>query len=194
MKKLAFISDVFFYGALTAFFTLCFFRFLRISLFASALLALVCGGLVSCAAFCLISRKRKAVFLKRSQEREKQILLENLCLLSKEKQLKFFKTLFSLETQSLEKTSNSTHFSSENAHYFLRLHFTPVCQDEVAGVSRWKTQKQKIIVCNAVDEQAKSLADRLNIAFFTGDEIYQTVLKVHILEENLLQKAQEDYD
>ena len=176
MKKLAFISDVIFYGALSALFSLCFFRFLRISLFFSFFLAIACGGLVSCASFCLLARKRKAVFLKRSQEREKQILLESLCLLSKEKQLEFFKSLFSLQSQPTLKTSKCTHFSSENARYFLKLRFAPVCQDDVASVSRYKTKKQKIIVCNTVEEQAKALEERLKNP--TTEDLLKQIIKL----------------
>ena len=77
MKKIALISDALFYGLLLFVFTLCFFRFLRLSLFLSLLLALVCGLLTCFASVALLLHKQKIVFLKRSEEGEKMKFFEN---------------------------------------------------------------------------------------------------------------------
>ena len=90
MKKSAFISDLIFTFLAAGIFTLCLFRYLRIDLFPSFLLAVVCGALAACAVGAFLASRRKTHFLKKSDEAQKEKLLLHLCLLSDVQKTNYF--------------------------------------------------------------------------------------------------------
>jgi len=186
MKKSAFISDVLFYGLLVGIFTLCLFRFLRLRLFLSVVLGGVCGILAACASASLLMHKRKNYFLKRSEEGKKERLLEHLCLLSDEKKTQLLCSVFSKSTQSSIKKSGKLRMIGEDTFYFLHLKFTPVTADEVASAARWKTGKQKVLVCNLIDEYALALGEKLGLQFCLGEDIYQATKTANALPSEFL--------
>lgn len=186
MKKSAFISDVLFYGLLVGTFTLCLFRFLRLRLFTSVMLGGVCGILSACAATSLLMQRRKNFSLKRSEEGKKERLLEHLCLLSDEKKTQLLCSAFSKSTQSTVRQMGKLRMAGEENFYFLHLKFAPVTADEVASAARWKTGKQRVLVCNLIEENALALGEKLGVRICTGEDIYQAVKTAEELPDKFL--------
>ena len=184
MKKSAFISDLIFTFSLTAIFFLCFFRYLKLNMPLSILFACVCGGIATLGVGALGQNKRKKLFLKHSEATQKDKLLAHLSLLSDAKKTALFQSILSKEG-SVQRFS-SLRLTGENALYFLKLRFSPVCADEIATISRIKTAKEKILLCNFIEEDAKTLCAALNIRVWTGNEVYALVKEANALPEEYL--------
>ena len=184
MKKSAFISDVLFSFFLFAVFTLCLFRYLRLSMPVSLLLCLVCGLLSAMGIGALLQSKRKTLFIKQSEEAQKERLLTHLALLSDEQKTNYFKQIFAREGEV--KRFSRLRLATEHAFYFLFFRFSPVTADEVVSVSRLKTAKEKVLLCNRIDEGAKLLCSQLNIRLQTGESVYKTVKDAGALPQTYL--------
>ena len=106
MKKTAFLLDILFTFLSGTLACLCFFRYLRFTLWLAILLSVLCGLLAAFAVGAVMHLRRKTTFLKSSDERVKQKLLLHLALLSdKEK----------TETESTEmQKQTETALQSEN--------------------------------------------------------------------------------
>lgn len=170
MKRSAFISDIifaFFVGFLC---TLFLFRTLSVRLFPAILLSAVCGALSAGAIFSLLQSKRKTVFLKRSDEAKKEKLLFHLACLSDEEKTKFF--LDRIQADTPVKRFGKLRLTTDENFYLLRFSFTPVTSDEVAAFSRWKTDKEKVLLCSKIEEHAYALAEKMRIRILTGNEVY----------------------
>ncbi len=173
MKKSAFISDLVFTFFLISIFFLCLFRYLRLNMPLSILLACVCGALGACAVGALSQNKRKRLRLQNLEDGRKSKLLSHLSLLSDAQKTNFFQTVLS-KTESVRRFS-ALRLTGDTAFYFLKIRFSPVTADEIATLSRIKTSKDKILLCNLIDEDAKTLCDTLNVRVWTGNEIYELV-------------------
>lgn len=184
MKKSAFISDVLFSFFLSAVFTLCLFRYLRLSMPVALLLCFLCGLLSAMGIGALLQAKRKTLFIKQSEESQKERLLTHLALLSDEQKTNYFKQIFSREGEV--KRFSRLRLATDNAFYFLFFRFSPVTADEVASVSRLKTAKEKVLLCNRIDEGAKLLCSKLNIRLQTGESVYKTVKEAGALPQTYL--------
>ena len=184
MKKSAFISDILFSFFLFSVFTLCLFRYLRLSMPLSLLLCLICGLLSAMGIGALLQSKRKTLFIKQSEESQKERLLTHLALLSDEQKTNYFKQIFAREGEV--KRFSKLRLSTDNAFYFLLFRFSPVTADEVASVSRLKTAKEKVLLCNRIDEGAESLCNKLNIRLQTGESVYKTVKEAGALPQDYL--------
>ncbi len=180
MKKSAFISDIIFTLLATALFTLCLFRYLRIELFTALLLSILCGALGSASVGAFLQSKRKTYFLKKSDEVQKERLLRHLVFLSDEGKTKFFMERFSTE-DAPAKRFGSLRFYTQDALYILRFSFTPVNQDDILRCSRVRTKKQKLLLCNQIEDGALSLAQTLDIRVLTGAEVYALLKERHAL-------------
>ena len=181
MKRSAFISDIifaFFVGFLC---TLLVFRSVGIRLLPSFLLALLCGGLSACAVFALLQHKRKTVFLKRSDEAQKNKLLFHLACLSDEEKTNFFLQRLN-EDEPLQRFGR-LRLTSAKCFFFLHFSFAPVTADEVAAFSRWKTGKEKVLLCSKIEDEAYALAQRLNLRTLTGNEVYALLKDRNALPE-----------
>lgn len=181
MKRSAFISDIifaFFVGFLC---TLLVFRSVGIHLLPSFLLALLCGGLSACAVFALLQHKRKTVFLKRSDEAQKNKLLFHLACLSDEEKTKFF--LQRLSGDEPLQRFGRLRLTSAKRFFFLHFSFSPVTADEVAAFSRLKTGKEKVLLCSKIEDDAYALAERLNLRTLTGNEVYALLKDRNALPE-----------
>ena len=183
MKKTAFFSDVFFAFFTTTTFTLCLFRYFKISLSISLLLAILCGSLCALSIGALLYSKRKNLLLKKSDELQKQKLLLHLVLLSDEQKTYFFEPVF-LE-QSFKK-QGKLRFSTASELYFLRFSFSPIHADEIAAISHFQSKKQKVLLCNEIEENAKTLCQSLHIQVKTGTEVYLMVKRANALPEAYL--------
>jgi hypothetical protein len=186
MKKIALISDAFFYGLLLFVFTLCFFRFLRLSLFLSLLLALVCGLLTCFASVALLLHKQKIVFLKRSEEGEKMKFLQHLCLLSDEQKTEYLSQVLAKATQTSLVKAGKLRLYSPQTFYFLHLRFSPLTADEVASAARWKTNKERVFIYHLAEENALTLGKNLGFHFMEETELYQTAKSANALPKEYL--------
>lgn len=190
MKKSAFISDIIFAFLVSALLSLCIFRYLGAGARFSLLLALLCGGLTACSVGALLQSKRKSFFLKRSDEAQKVRLLTHLALLSDKAKTVFFeKTLLNESAKSVAPLKVQT----QDAVYFLRFRFSPVSADEIARLSRLKTSKKKIVLCDRIDDNAVALADCLGVEYQTAESVYKLVKDNDALpKEYLGEEVKED--
>ncbi len=171
MKKSAFISDLIFTFLSALLFTLCLFRYLKIEIIIAVPLSVFCGVLATISIGAFMQSKRKTYFLKKSDESQKEKLLRHLLFLSDEEKTKFFIQRLST-TEFPAKKFGSLRIFTQDALYYLRFSFAPVSVDEVLRFSRVNTKKQKILLCNDIEEVAKTLAQNLEIQVFTGAHVY----------------------
>lgn len=184
MKKSAFISDLFFTFFLVSIFTLCLFRYFRMTLFPALLLSSVCGGLATTSVGALLQNKRKSFFLKKSDEAQKQKLLFHLALLSDEQTTRLFEN--ALKRNAPVKRFGKLRLFSDDAFYFLNFGFSPVAADEIASAFRLKTSAKKVLLCSQIEEQAAELCRRLQIEIKTGNEVYAFLKSQNALPETYL--------
>lgn len=183
MKKTAFISDIIFTFFFTAFAALFLFRYLGLRLWLALLLCALCGALAAFVVGSILHLRRKTTFLKKSDEALKQKLLLHLALLSDKEKTEFFRVR--LEERPLHKFSSLKIYGEEN-FYFIHFKFTPVTADEIAALSRLKTDRQKILLCAEIDENASRLCQRLNVQIWTGERVYERLKNSERLPENYL--------
>lgn len=171
MKRSALISDIIFAFFVAFLCTLFLFRYLGIGLFSAILLSVVCGGLTAAATAAFLQSKRKTVFLKRSDEAQKEKLLFHLACLSDEEKTDFFLRRLQTENSTAKRFGKLRLYTDEN-FYLLHFGFAPVNPDEVLAFSRLKTGKEKVVLCSKIEEQAYALAERLQMRILTGNEVY----------------------
>ncbi len=184
MKKSAFISDLVFAFFLASIFSLCLFRYWRFRMPIALLLACLCGGLTALGVGLLSQNKRKRLRLQTLEEGRKNKLLTHLSLLSDGQKSRFFQTVLA-QTDKVRPTS-ALRLIGDEAVYLLKIRFSPVTADEVATISRIKSAKEKILLCNRIDEDAKTLCDTLRVRVWTGNEIYELVKRADALPESYL--------
>ena len=184
MKRSAFISDIIFAFFIAFLCTLFLFRYVGIRLFPATTLALLCGILSACAIFTLLQSKRKTLFLKRSDEAKKAKLLFHLACLSDEEKTNFF--LQRLPDESPIKRFSRLRLTSDKHFYQLHFHFSPVTADEVAAFSRLKTNKEKVLLCSKIEDEAYALAQKLNVRSLTGNEVYAILKDSDALPEKYI--------
>ena len=170
MKKSAFFSDIFFSFFCSFLFSVCLFRYLKLPLFLSFALAILCGGLLAAAVAAYLQSKRNRLFLKKSDETKKEKLLLHLALLSDEKQTAFFKDAIPSE-EPLQRFGRLRLYT-KCKFYFLHFRLTPVNADDVAKYARLKTGKEKILLCSSIEPNTLELCKKLNIQVKTGEEVY----------------------
>ncbi|MBQ9113712.1 MAG: hypothetical protein IJY05_02190 [Clostridia bacterium] len=184
MKKIAFISDVFFSFFVGSLFTLCFFRFLRLTFWLSVFLSAFCGGLTAFSAWAILSSKRNRLFLKKSDEAEKEKLLFHLALLSDKEKTDFFQNVLS-KTNPTQRVGH-LRLSSPTEFFFLHFKLSSVTPDDVANYARLKTAKQKILLCSTIPDEVLPLCERLHIDVRSGTRVYDFLKTENALPENYL--------
>ncbi|MBQ7912332.1 MAG: hypothetical protein IJ308_01145 [Clostridia bacterium] len=187
MKKLAFISDLIFTFCVSFLFTLCFFRFLRVGLFLSLALSALCGALTACAVAAVLNARRKKFFLKKSDAETQEKLLVHLALLSDEELTDYFFRYFQTEEGNEPPTRRENLQLSVGENFFyLHFRFAPVAADDVADLFRIQTPQTKILLCAAIEPQAKALCEKLKIGVRTGEEVYAALKKADVLPQTYL--------
>ena len=181
MKKTAFISDILFAFFISTLSSLCLFRYLGAGTRGSLVLALLCGGLTACSVCAFLQSKRRSFFLKRTDEAKKTQLFTHLALLSDKAKTEFFE-------QTIQRGKRIAPLRIQTAEhlYFLCFRFSPVSADEIARLSRLKSSKKKIVLCNRIDENAVALADNLGVGYQTAESVYQLVKDAGRLPEEFL--------
>lgn len=166
MRKTAFISDLLFTLLLSFFLSVVIFRLMRVSFAPSVFLGGVCSALSTLGIGTYLSYRRKKYYLKRSDEAQKNKLLTHLVLLSADKKLQFFRSIFpNARFQNLR-------IITDKETYFLCFHFSPVTKDEVVQYTHLKTPKRKILLCNQIDNDAFSLCSTFDIEVWAGERVY----------------------
>lgn len=191
MKKSAFISDVLFTTFLTALFTLCLFRYLKIGFWLAVSLSLVCGILSGASAFAYLQSKRKSLYLKRSDEAQKEKFLLHLALLSDEQKRKYFTPLLAEEDKPIHSFGKRC-LINEDTFWKLQFTLSPVNADAIAAFSRIRSLKKKVVLCSKIDEDAFLLCRRLAIEVKTGDDVYRFVKAKNGLPEKFLGEENAD--
>lgn len=184
MKKSAFLSDIIFSFFTSSLFSVCLFRYLKISLPLSLFLSIACGALLACSVAAFLQSKRKNLYLKKSDETQKEKLLLHLALLSEDKQTELFKSALTSE-EPLQKFGRLRLFS-KTQFYFLNFRLTSVNADDVAKYARVKTCKQKILLCSKIEDTALFLCEKLNICVKKGDEVYLLLKEQNKLPDSFL--------
>ena len=182
MKKSAFISDVLFAFFTSFLFSLCLFRYEKIGLLFSLLLASFCGVLCAVSVFAYLKSKRKNFFLKKSDEDRKNKLLFHLTLLSNDQIAEFFKKTLAPNAQRRGKLQV---FTEEEA-YFLHFKFSPVNADSLTDFFRLRTNKQKILLCSSIDEQARALCEQFQVQIKTENDVYAFLKEKNAIPEHFL--------
>ena len=185
MKKSAFISDIIFAFFTVFLFTICLFRYYRISLLVAFLLALLCGILASGACAAYLQNKRKYHFLKKSEETIKDKFSLHLALLSDEQKTELFQKILSSEEISARRVGK-LRLCTNDAFYFLKFTLTPVCADDVAVFARLKTNKQKILLCLQIDDSARALCKQLHIEINTAQDVFVLAKSKNALPDQFL--------
>ncbi len=171
MKKFAFYSDLLFTFFVSGLFSLVFFRFLEVRSFLSLILSAVCGGLTTAAVGAVMLVKRKNLYLKKSDETQKQKFLLHLALLSDEGKTQLFTNALSTAEEPINRFGRLRIFN-KTEFYFLQFRPNPLSADEIPSLARLKTGKRKILLCAEIEESALSLCARLDIEVRTGAWVY----------------------
>ena len=188
MKKSAFISDIIFAGFACFLFTLCLFRYVGIHLVVALSLSVICGVLMGGAVWAFLQSRRHTLYLKKSEESEKEKLLLHLALLSDEGKTQFFLERLSSPEAPAKKFQKLRIFTEES---FYGLHFSlaPLTADDVLRFSRVRTKKQKIFLCAQADERALALAEELRVRILRGEQVYAILKEQNALPELYLNTA-----
>lgn len=185
MKKFAFLSDVFFSFFVSFFFTVFLFRYLKVSLIPSLLLACVCGVLTAGAIYTLLKAKRKTLYLKKSDEQQMEKLLLHLALLSDERKTRLLSQALSDEENAACPFGKLRLFT-KTEFYFLKFSLAPIYPDDILPLSRFKTGKRKILLCSQIDKSAQLLCNRLDIKVETGEQVYKRLKERDLLPSEYL--------
>ncbi len=185
MKKFAFFSDLLFTFIVGGLFTLLLFRSLQVRFTFSLPLSLLCGGLTTGAVAALLKAKRKKLYLKKSDELQKEKLLTHLALLSDEAKTEYFQAAFSTQETPYKRFGRLRIFN-QTEFYFLQFRFHPLTADEIPAVARLKTGKKKILLCAKIEEEALSLCRRLDIEVRTEEWVYSRLKSALALPKNFL--------
>lgn len=187
MKKSAFISDVLFAFFLVFILSVCVFRYLKLSLPLSAILAALGGGAAAMLVGLRLKSKRKNFFLKKAEEREKEKLLLHLALLPLLKQRETFGEIL----------------KDTNELAFVKFTFSPLETPDVGEFIRSAVKKRTshkdgeisaAIYCAEMEERAKNLCERFGISVITGEAVYllfkehNALPREYLGEETFLEK------
>ena len=183
MKRFAFISDLIFTFITSGLFTLCLFRFFRLPLWLALLLALLCGGLTTLSVGAWLRSKRKTAFLKKSDEAVREKLFLHLALSSERMRTDFCAKLL---PEDAELQRGKARLLTQADVYFIQFDFSPVSADEIARCARYKTRRQKHLICARIQEDALALAKRLEIRVLCGNELFLAAKKADALPSQYL--------
>lgn len=184
MKRFALISDFIFTLTVSGLFTLCLFRFLSLPLWLALLLALLCGLLTASAVGTWLQSKRKTAFLKKSDEALREKLFLHLALLGERGRMDFSAKLLP-QNQEILQRGKARLLTSEGV-YFFQFDFAPASADDIARISRYKTQRKKYLFCLKIHDDALALAKRLDIRVLCGNELFLAAKTAEALPEDYL--------
>lgn len=188
MKKTAYYSDLLFTFLGVGIFTLCLFRFQRLSFWLSALLAAVCGGLGAAAIGAWLRMRNQKAYLTSTEEKQRAKLLLHLSLCSPEQLTALFIEAFEKSGEKAKRFSPLKLYTKDG-FYLLQFGFSPLSADTLAAFFRFKTNKQRIILCKDCSTEAKTLGETLGVQIQTGEQIYRFFKEANALPNEYLGDA-----
>lgn len=183
MKRFALISDVIFTFLVSGLFTLCLFRFLSLPLWLAFLLALLCGCLTALSVGAWLRARRKTAFLKQSDERLREKLFLHLALSGERARTDFSAKLLPNEPII---GKGKSRLLTQTEVVFLHFDFAPVSTDDIACFSRYKTHRNKRLFCPKIQDDALTLAKRLDIRVLCGNELFLAAKSADALPDTYL--------
>lgn len=187
MKKTAYYSDLLFAFSLSSFCVLFILRYFKIPLVLSCILAVVCGLTASFLLFLLLNKKRKLFALKKSEEAEKEALFLYLALATEQERVAFFQPRLpfllkelpqeNVDEQPRQNQTLGILFLQGYAFFPLFL-FREITSDDVANLYQsFKSCSASILLGDKFSLDAQTLAKRLGVRFFDGNEVYRALKK-----------------
>lgn len=177
MKKWVFFSDLIFTFFAVFLPILCLLRHYRLPLFSATLVAGLTGLGVALLVGASKKKKDARLSLRRSEEREKSLLLYHLALLSPSKSLSL---LYPNETPTL---TDGVWMIEKEELLFPLFSWKPLEKHEVLPMIRLCLEKQKsgTILCDDITEDTAAFLTQFSVQVKRGEEIYAT-----LKEENRL--------
>ena len=128
-------------------------------------------------AFIYIRKRQNQKLTLTKDEREAELLRLHLSLLPESELLK---TLLPLVDGG--KISGRI-IETEDKVFYPIFRMQPLSPDDIAGVIKRKSKKQKVIFCNTLSEQAIKLAKDFDIEYVTGNRIFNRLKAENLLPE-----------
>ncbi|MBQ9117852.1 MAG: hypothetical protein IJY11_01460 [Clostridia bacterium] len=182
MKKWVLFSDLIFTFFVVALPALCLLRYFRLPIG----LAFLVAGLFGIAATSLFglskTKKEERLLLRRGEEKQKQMLLTHLALLSPEDALRL------LYSESPSQTSGIWYIEREEKLIFSLFLWRPVQTEDLIPIVRvcleQKTQGE--IVCGEISPDADAFLAQFSLERITGEKIYEQLKEENRLPESYL--------
>ena len=124
------------------------------------------------------------MFLKKSDAVKKEKLLLHLALLSEEQKTDFFQQVLSQD--SPVRRVGKSRLYSDTQFFQIRCGFSAVTAEEVAAFSRLKNNREKVLLCCQIQDEALVIADRLHITVWSADQIFQLIKTYDAFPERFL--------
>lgn len=142
----------------------------------------VCAFLLfGCLSFLYISRKQDKKLLISRDEKQKKLLSLHLSLSSDEYLTELFSKCFKTEEENAEIKGGKIY--SGDSIYFPVFKMQPISEDDVAVIVKFRSESNKIILCNRASAEAASLAENFLIEIKQIDYIYPLLKDKELLPE-----------
>lgn len=138
----------------------------------------ICAFIIFGAAAYFYIRKKQSRKLTLSRDaREAELLKLHLSVLPEKELLSALMPLI-----DGGKTVGKTVETADKTHYFI-FRLQPLSPDDIIGVIKRRTKKEKVIFCNRASDEAKKLCECFGIECVCGDEIYTRLKEKNLLPE-----------
>lgn len=117
-------------------------------------------------AFLYIRKKQNKKLLLTRDEKDRKLLELHLSLLPDKDVAELFLNV--LDGGSIQ----GKQVATDKSVYFFIFSLKQLSPDDIAGVIKFSTDKDKVVYCNSISAEAKELADNFAITYKTGDKIY----------------------
>ncbi len=182
MKKWVFISDLLF-AFLAAFLPIvCLLRYFGLNLLLSIVAAALFGVGVAALVGFFKRKKHAKLLLQRGEEREKDLLIKHLALLSSKDSLSLL-----YPDSPVGQTDGIAYAKTEELTFAIFLWRT-LTEEDVLPVIRicLKEGKRGKLVCNDLTPSASALLAQFSLTYEVGEEVYAKLKEVGRLPENYL--------
>lgn len=198
MRKSAYFSDLafaFFASFLPA---LCFLRFQTLPLLWATLVSVLFSIGVCLVVGAFFRKKYTKQRLKLAERREAEMLELHLALLTKEQQTDFFLErlpclLDGFETMNdpPKKVKYAGHVLIECEKQVVHCRFAaaPLSADAALPILSYPTEKESVLVCNALDQNAKNLVAKFPLKVIEGQEVYLRLKEKEALPKHYRSEA-----
>jgi hypothetical protein len=177
--NLPLIFDTFFvaFSAFLLFFTAV--RYYTKSQLIGLILGICAALLFGALAFVYIRKKSHKKLICAADEKDKQLLAIHLSLCPEEQVINIFSSLLGCNIVD-------NLLESDDTIYFINFKLSPLSPDDIAGAITFKSQKKKIILCNAACKECKEIADNFSIKIATLNELYPQLKASNLLPQKYI--------